>query len=98
MAELARGDLEAARRRLREARTESRGDATTDARYHLAEALLELRDGDPLMGIRAGLAALACSRRREDARGEHAALHTLAACYRALGHEAQALRLESRSR
>lgn len=93
VAELARGDLEAARRRLRESRASGKADPAAQARHHLAEALLELSDGDPIMGIRATLAALAASRRLGDPRGEAASLHVLAACYRALGRDEQAARL-----
>ncbi len=92
VAELARGDLEAARRRLREARRlRSAGAALT--RDHLAEALLELHAGDPFAGVRAALAALAVARRSADARGEAASLRTLAACYHALGQPDAAARL-----
>lgn len=96
VAELARGDLEAARRRLRESRASGKADPSAQARHHLAEALLELSDGDPIMGIRATLAALAVSRRLADPRGEAASLHVLAACYRALGRDDQAARLAIR--
>jgi hypothetical protein len=96
VAELARGDLEAARRTLREARANGRDDRAAQARYHLAEALLELHGGDPMLGVRAGLAALSASRRDGDGRGEAAALHTLAECYRALGRDEQASRIEAR--
>jgi hypothetical protein len=95
VAELARGDLEAARRSLRGAQERGRGDRAARARYRLAEALLDLHAGEPVAGIRAGLSALAASRALGDARGETAALHTLAACYRALGRERDAARLEA---
>jgi tetratricopeptide (TPR) repeat protein len=95
VAELARGDIEAARRNLRGAQQRGRADRAAQARYHLAEALLDLHAGEPVAGIRAGLAALAASRALHDARGEAAALHTLAACYRALGRAGDAARLEA---
>lgn len=95
LAELARGDLEAARRSLREARRRSRGPGTALARDHLAEALLELHAGEPLAGVRSALAALAVARRASDARGEAASRRALAACYRALGRGEQASRLEA---
>lgn len=95
VAELARGDLDAARRSLREAQSKGRDDRAAQARTHLTEALVELHGGDPIRGVRAGLAALAASRRDADARGEAAAVHTLAACYRALGREDQAQRIEA---
>lgn len=94
LAELARGDLDGARRSLREARMLGRDDPSAQARYRLAEALLELYAGDPMNGIRAALGALAASRKLADPKGEAAALHTLAGCYRALGRDAQASRLE----
>lgn len=96
LAELARGDLDAARRSLQEARIRGRDDRAAQARAHLAEAIVELHGGDPVRGIRAGLAALAASRRDGDARGEAAALRTLAACYRALGRDDQARLIEAR--
>ncbi|MCC6876309.1 MAG: hypothetical protein IT378_18520, partial [Sandaracinaceae bacterium] len=95
VAELARGDLESARAHLRRARRIGKDDVAARSRYFLAEALLELRGGEAVAGVRAGLAALACSRELGDARGEKAALRALAACYRAMGREQQALRLEA---
>lgn len=94
VAELARGDLEAARASLREARERGRDDPAARARSLLAEALLDLRAGEPLRGVRGGLAALAVSRGQADPRGQSAALHTLAACYRALGRADEAAELE----
>ncbi|HEY8432879.1 MAG TPA: hypothetical protein VIL20_31120, partial [Sandaracinaceae bacterium] len=94
VAELARGDLEAARRHLRESRASGKEDPGATARHHVAEALLEMCGGNPTRGVRAALAALAISRRLADARGEAAALRVLSACYRALGRDDQARRLE----
>ena len=95
VAELARGDLEAARGALREARERGRDAPSSRARSLLAEALLDLRAGEPMRGVRGGLAALAVSRTLSDPRGESAALHTLAACFRALGRDEEAAGLDA---
>lgn len=95
VAQLARGDLSAARKCLDDVREESHEDPATEARFELTNALLRLRSGEAVAGVRAGLTALACSRELEDARGETAALRTLAACYRALGRDADAALVEA---
>jgi len=95
VAELARGDLDAARAHLHRARRGGRDDVAAHGRYLLAEALLEVQAGEVVAAVRAGLGALACSRKLGDLRGETAALRTLARCYRSLGRDAQALAIEA---
>lgn len=98
IAQLAAGDLAKARASLESAHLQGGSDRGAEARYQLAMALVSLRSGDALEGIRCGLAALAGSRDLEDPRGEVAALRTLAACYRAVGRESMANRIESHPR
>jgi hypothetical protein len=64
------------------------------ARSALTLAWIRLHSGDATEAIRAALEALALVRRLKDPRGETAALHTLAACYRSLQRDADAQRLE----
>ncbi len=54
------------------------------ARAALALSLIHLQEGDGTAAVREGLRALQRSRAANDARGESAALRTLAICYRAL--------------
>ncbi len=94
MAQLARGELSQAKASLDEARERGRDDRSARGRYALAMALLSLKSGDAVEGVRQGLSALACARDLVDARGEAAALKTLAACYRALGRDDDAQRMD----
>ncbi|MBX3272525.1 MAG: hypothetical protein KF729_19860 [Sandaracinaceae bacterium] len=94
IAQLARGEVAQAKASLDDARARGRDDRAERGRYELAMALLSLRSGDAIEGVRRGLGALACARGLGDARGEEAALKTLAACYRALGRDADAERLD----
>jgi len=94
IAQLARGEVAMARRSLDQALERGRDDRAARARYELAMAWLELKSGEAMEGVRRSLSALACSRELTDARGEAAALKTLAACYRALGRDEEADRFE----
>lgn len=94
IAQLARGEVAQAKASLDEARARGRDDRSARGRYELAMALLSLRSGDAVEGVRHGLGALACSRELADPRGEAAARAMLVACYRALGREGDAERLE----
>lgn len=94
LGDLVRGNPTEARRSLRKARTQRPEEGASQTRGLLAQALLELSVGDAHAGVRAGLAAVAQSRRTADARGETAARLVLAACFRALGRPDQAETLE----
>ncbi len=93
---LARGDLAAAMRALASSR-ELAADDRAEARGALAHALVLLYASDLGGAVRAALASLAKSRARRDPRGEAAALHALALCYRALGKEQEAEAIEEAS-
>jgi len=94
VAQLARGEVGEARRGLQEARERGRDDPADQARFDVAMALLSLRSGQPLEGVRQGLRALASSRTLAGPRGEEAALKTIAACFRALGAHDHAQRID----
>jgi len=94
IAQLARGEVAMARRSLDQALERGRDDRPARARYELAMAWLNLKSGEAMQGVRLSLRALASSRELTDERGEEAALKTLAACYRALGRDAEAERFE----
>ena len=64
------------------------------ARASLALALVLLHADDLVSAVRAALGALATCRALEDARGEAASLHMLASCFRALGRDADAARID----
>ncbi|MEM9075278.1 MAG: hypothetical protein AAGE52_42670, partial [Myxococcota bacterium] len=86
MVHLAKGDTEAAMR----AFGRQRDRADDKARSYLTLAWILLHTGDALAAVRAGLAALSFARRAKDPRGEGAAMHTLAACFRTLGRDGEA--------
>lgn len=94
MAYLAKGDparaMEAFERLARNTAREPRARA----RAALTLSWIRLHAGDATDAIRAALEALAIVRRLKDPRGETAALHTLAACYRSLQRDVEAKRLE----
>lgn len=92
MAELERGDVPGAVRALKDAHLPA-GTPGTRSREAIAAALILLESGEKLDAVRAGLDALASSRRAHDTRGEHVALHVLSSCYHALGREPDAERL-----
>jgi hypothetical protein len=94
LADLLRGDVGGARRALAKARGYRRG-TRGDPRESIAEAAVALGSGNPAAAVRLGLRALALARRASDKRGESAAMRTLAACYRALGREADADAIEA---
>ena len=93
---LARNDLPAAMRHLARSRSLAR-DERAQARGALAHALILLVNGDVHGSVRAALASLSTSRSRRDPRGEAAALHLLAMCYRGLGRAADAEAIEEAS-
>lgn len=85
LALLASGDPRGAMRALARARAVHGGDRRRAGRESLALALVLLQAGEPSRAVRAALAALANARALRDPRGEAAAMHALASCYRALG-------------
>ncbi len=86
MTHLAKGDTEAAMKTLARVHLdEDEPDYHARARWHLTRCWILLHAGNGRSAVRAGLAALAAARTVKDPRGEAAALHTLAACYRTLG-------------
>ncbi|NOY91760.1 MAG: hypothetical protein GXP55_11240 [Deltaproteobacteria bacterium] len=97
MAHLLRSDMTSARRLLDRAKNRGGDDPRQQARAALALAWVQLRGGLPQDAIRDGLHALALARSLQDPRGEAAAMHTLAACYRKLGRGEQAARIEEAS-
>lgn len=97
MAHLARGDTQAATKALSRARSRAGDDHRQLARASVTLSWILLHEGNALEAVRAGLGALATSRRLKDPRGEAAALHTLSACYRSLGRFAQAAALDDAS-
>lgn len=94
VAELARGDVAAAMRMLTRARKMPESSQKGAARAALTLALVLLESGDSRHAVRAALGALASARAASDPRGEMAALRALAQCYRALGREADAVKLD----
>ncbi len=92
MAQLARGDTSDATLTLSRARTPD-APAEVQARDALGWALIHVESGNAALGVRDALGALAASRKLSDARGEVAALHVLAHCYRNLDREDDALRI-----
>ena len=95
LSDLLRGDVGGARRAIAKARSFRNARAGGDPRESIAEAAVALGSGDPGAAARLGLRALALARKAGDPKGEHAALRTLAACYRALGREDDAAALEA---
>lgn len=93
LADLLRGDIGSAARGLVRARSLRQGPG--GLRALVAESMVALRAGAVPAAIRLALRALAEARRGSDARGEAVSLFTLAACYRALGREPDAVRLET---
>jgi hypothetical protein len=94
LADLIRGDVRSAKRALQQARGHRRG-AGSSPQESLAEAAVALASGDPRTAIRSSLRALARARRGVDRRGEIAAMRTLAACYRAIGRDAEAAGIDA---
>jgi hypothetical protein len=93
---LARGDLGGATRHLARSRALA-ADERAVARGALAYALVLLHTGEVRGAVRAALGSLGTSRARRDPRGEAAALHALALCYRAVGRELDAEAVEEAS-
>lgn len=87
---LGRGDTNAAFAAFEKAHAKAGDDIGAQARASLTLAWVLLHDGDGESCIRAGLAALAATRRMKDPRGEAAAMHTLSAAMRAMGRESDA--------
>ncbi len=93
MAHLAKGDTNAAMKAFARLRRQNPDDLRGRARASLTLAWILLHSGDAEGGVRASLDALASTRRLKDPRGEAAALHTMAACYRSLGRTEEADRI-----
>lgn len=94
MAYLAKGDPARAMEVFERLARNTAREPRARARSALTLAWIRLHSGDASEAIRAALEALALVRRLKDPRGETAALHTLAACYRSLQRDADAQRLE----
>lgn len=94
MAYLAKGDPARAMEVFERLARNTAREPRARARSALTLAWIRLHSGDATDAIRAALEALALVRRLKDPRGETAALHTLAACYRSLQRDADAQRLE----
>jgi hypothetical protein len=92
LAQLARGDVPEAVRALKRVRA-----PRASGREALTAALILLEAQAPVDAVRSSLEALAHARRQGESRGERAALHVLAACYRALDREQDAMKLETRA-
>lgn len=90
MAYLARGDIAAATRALDRARSRSGNDQRQLARASLTLAWILLHQQKASEAVRAALGALANARAMKDPRGEAAAMHTISACFRAIGWEKEA--------
>ncbi len=89
--DVSRGDVSNAEARLGHALDRD------DPKTLLAHAMVMLGSGRSTEAVRSSLAALALALRRGDARGRGAAYHALAACYRAVGRNADADELAARS-
>jgi hypothetical protein len=94
IAQLKKGDVPAAVRALKQARAPL-GVPAARNREAITAALILLESGDVIEAVRAALDGLAGCRRMPDAVGERAALLVLCACYRMLGREPEAHRIES---
>jgi len=90
MASLAKGDTNGAMAAFARIRESAGDDQRQIARSALTLAWILLHSARAEDSIRAALSSLAASRRLKDPRGEAAAMHTLAAAYRALGRRAEA--------
>jgi hypothetical protein len=94
IAQLRKGDVPAAVRALKQARARAQAP-TVRAREAITAALILLEAREPIDAVRAALDGLAGCRRAHDGGGERAALIVLAACYRVLGREDDAQRIEA---
>ncbi|MCB9602811.1 MAG: hypothetical protein H6720_21040 [Sandaracinus sp.] len=94
MAYLAKGDPARAMEVFERLARNTTREPKARARSALTLSWIRLHAGDASDAVRAALEALALVRRLKDPRGETAALHTLAACYRALHRDEDAQRLE----
>jgi len=94
IAQLKKGDVPDAVRTLKQAH-DAGADTGTRTREALAGALILLESSEPVDAVRAALEALCGARRSADLRGERAALRVLGACYRSLGRDAEAQRIEA---
>jgi tetratricopeptide (TPR) repeat protein len=97
LALLARGDASAAMQALARSHGQEEDEPRRAARAAITRALVQMHGGDPGEAVRPALEALAWVRQLRDPRGEAAALHVLAACYRALGRGADAEAIEDAS-
>jgi hypothetical protein len=94
IAQLKKGDVPAAVRALKQARAPSASPGER-AREAITAALILLESDEPIEAVRAALDGLAGCRRAQDGAGERAALLVLSGCYRKLGREADAQRIEA---
>jgi hypothetical protein len=94
MTALVKGDRTSALHMLERARQRESENGGETPRTVLTRALVLVESGDVGSAVRETLRALALARTARDAPGEKAALTTLAACYRRLGREQDALALE----
>ncbi len=85
---MAKGDITGAQAMLD--RVPESDEYDVRARLELSRAWLKLHLGEINAAARQALLALALARRSENRRGEAAALHTLAACFRTLGRTDEA--------
>jgi hypothetical protein len=93
MALLARGDVAGALAAFGRMKSNAGEDPKAHSMASLTYAWIQLHLGEPSKAIRAGLEALAASRRIRDPRGEAAALHTLSACFRSVDRPEEAARV-----
>lgn len=94
VSQLLHGDPRKAYRTLERARDHASTDADR-ARATLALSVVALHAAETSRALRAALAALASTRRAADRRGEIAALRQVAACFRAIGRDADAARIDA---
>ncbi|MFW5925277.1 MAG: hypothetical protein ACOCV4_03870 [Myxococcota bacterium] len=97
IAHLARGDHPAAMQALARTHEGEEGDRRRATRAALTRALVLMHGGEPASAVRPSLRALGFARALRDPRGEAAALHILAACYRTLGRPQDAEAIEDAS-
>lgn len=94
IADLVRGDVDAARRTMERGRSLGAPRPGTAVRDAVVETLVLTAGGEIRSAVRAALRGIALARREGDAKGEDAALRALAGCYRAVGREEDATRID----
>jgi len=95
---LAQGERSAAIRTLDRARQRGTPTPLETPRALLARALISLDAGEASAAVRETLRALSITRAQQDPRGEEACLLALSSCYRKLGREREASKLERAAR